>query len=207
MRRGRQMRGKTCEDSFCGISWGNEWRQSGPRSPLMPPLRHSLCSCTRWIAWQRTSLVVRSEVTCVRWQGLVLWCGHWREIQSVSITTWLSGEALSCQTTWKLGCRGSEREIITAREAEQSSYTVSRKCCWGFSIFLAFQLVGWGKNHVRYSGTACNMNFVCVISLSLGLQGSDSLHTEAQSRLFVNWTQTVYAAVHNVSLIDWLCAS
>lgn len=53
-----------------------------------------------------------------------------------------------------------ERDNQTARErvrecererggSGRSSNTVSRKCCWGFSIFLAFQSVEEKKNHVR----------------------------------------------------------
>lgn len=44
-----------------------------------------------------------------------------------------------------------------------------------------------GVDPVRYSGTVYNMNFVCKqFFFPLGPQGSDPLHAEAQSRLFVS---------------------
>lgn len=122
----RQIWRKTCNGPNHG--WGNECRQFGPRSLVMSPLTSP--SVLRYKMDRMTTHITCGSVWSYACrQELIVWCGRWCEILSVSIAAWLSGgAALMSEDT-----RGSEEEeeMITVREKESrgSSNTVSRKCC------------------------------------------------------------------------------
>jgi len=146
-----------------GTSWGNEWRQSGPKSPVMHLLLHSvlmykmdsmILHITRSYMWGYGCLCVLTGARCVMWPlGWDPVSEHYR------MGLWWEFSDVRGHKDEEV--RGRKRNNHSWSEGSRgSSNTVSRKCWWGFSIFCGFQLVG-EKNHVRYSGTA-GMNLMCM---------------------------------------------
>lgn len=148
----RQMRRKTHRDSNHISDWGNGWKLSGPRSHVTSPILHPACSeRLGGERWGRSMCTHHRErvcgCMCVYDGGMSTYVGT-----GMRSSQWtLLVKLLWCQRRREI-IRPPEKEWESVREgggSGRSSNTVSRKCCWGFSIFLAFQSVEEKKNHVR----------------------------------------------------------